>query len=77
MLLKINGRHRFFNKDIVLTKDRPGRWSGTVGGCVFDIVGGRKAGGSSREWFVDCPEYWTGSIFATSLVDCLNLLDKC
>ena len=75
MLMKINGRTRFFNRDIVLTKERPGHWSGTVSGSAFEIVGGRQSGGTSREWFVDCPDFWSGSIFGTSLIACLKLLD--
>lgn len=77
MLLKVNSRLQFFNRDIVLVSDRPGRWSGTVSGHAFKIEGGRAAGGTSREWFVECPDFWNGSINATSLVDGLRLLDNC
>ncbi len=77
MLLKINGRTQFFNREIVLHKDRPGHWSGTVHGHGFKVEGGKQAGGTSRQWYVECPDFWTGSIPATSLVGCLNLLNNC
>lgn len=44
-------------------------------GLVFRIEGGRHAGGSSRDWFVDS-DRWNGSIHCTSIADALRMLEN-
>ena len=76
MLLYVNGRDHFFNREIILNKARAGYWFGTVNGCPFNIYGGKHAGGSSRDWFVECGEYYgENTLQADSLAECLMLLD--
>lgn len=77
MLIKINGRLQRFNREITLNKERPGHWSGMVTGHEFKVEGGKAAGGSKSDWFVECPDFWNGSLKGTSLVSCIKLLDTC
>ena len=77
MLIKINGRLQHFSREITLNKDRPGHWSGTVNGHVFKVEGGKAAGGTRRDWFVESGDFFGGNtLHADSLVECLKLLDS-
>lgn len=76
MLIRINGRLKFFQSDITLKQERRGLYTGTCRGYRFTIEGGKHAGGSRTDWFVECPDFWNGSIQCKSLVDSLRTLDN-
>ncbi len=58
MLVKINGRTRFFDTDkLVITKVSGGKWSVEYDGGTFTIVGGRHSGGARSEWFIHWPRF--------------------
>lgn len=57
-LIKINGRLRFFNcEKIEIKKISSGRWNVKADDHEFIVVGGRKSGGASNEWFLNDPRY--------------------
>ena len=79
-LLKINGRLQFYTRVTEVRALRPGRYAvnSTIGG--FFVEGGRPAGGTSRDWFVETADgsmIWGGTALrATSLLDALKLIDN-
>ena len=75
MLIKINGRTKFFHGIERVTKVRPGRWDVISFRGVYRVEGGRAAGGTSREWFVSGPCY-DEPLRATSLMDACKLIDN-
>jgi hypothetical protein len=81
MLTKINGRTKFYSRISDVRKLRAGRWLVQTNYGAFEIEGGRAAGGSSRDWFVDQVDngrqvFGGKSLKATSLVDALHLLEN-
>ncbi len=53
-IFKINGRSRYLPRIAKIEKIGAARWAGvTIGGVQFVIEGGKKAGGSSHDWFLD------------------------
>ena len=70
---KINGRLYFFGILSNLTRVSKSLWTVERRGVEYRIEGGRHAGGTSREWWLDGPQF-NGSIDCTSLVDALRLL---
>jgi hypothetical protein len=77
MIAKVNGRTRYFAhlENFRLVSRRQGHYSVQRGGVTYHITGGRNAGGSPRDWFVECAE-WNRPIFCNSLMDSLNMLDN-
>lgn len=71
----INGRSYWFDRLTNLRRVSKSKWTVNRYNLQFTIEGGRHAGGTSRNWWVDGPLF-TGSIECTSLVDCLNLLEN-
>lgn len=52
-ILRSNGRLIAVEPRInSIRKVSAGRWEGEASGYSFEIIGGRAAGGSSKEWFV-------------------------
>jgi hypothetical protein len=80
MLMKINGRLKFFSRVQEVRKLRPGHYVAQSSSGVFHIEGGRPAGGTSREWFVEAADgsnvFGGKHLNATSLMDALNLLEN-
>jgi len=74
MLIRINGRLRFFGRLDKVTKVRTGIYEVERNGITYHVEGGRTRGGTAREWFVHAPG-WERSILTTGLVDSLNLID--
>lgn len=76
--IKINGRKQFFNRIVAVTKVRRGHYEVTTE-ChgTFHVEGGKAAGGTRRDWFLDGePERgWHKTIPCTSLVDALRCID--
>lgn len=73
MLIKINGRTKSVPEGFKFRKLKDGQFLVEWNHRRHYIIGGKSAGGSSREWFVDG---FGGekSIAATSLMDCINLI---
>lgn len=80
MLLKINGRTKFFERLTAVEKLRPGlyRVFTTIGGGngrVFHVEGGRHAGGRRTDWFLDGFGDGTKTINCKSLMDALRCIE--
>lgn len=75
MLIKLNGQTRFAGRSVAaFAKVEPGKYQGaTHNGTQFKIEGGKKLGGSARDWFLDIAgETYT----CTSVVDALELVNS-
>lgn len=73
--VKINGRPYWFQHISAVTrKDKHIYEVSTPARGTFTVEGGRHAGSTRRDWFVDSP-LWSGSISCTSLVDACRLID--
>lgn len=79
--ISVNGRVRYFDR--ITDLKRAGRAAWTVvhkgTGGTYRIEGGRHAGGTRRDWFLDGPFTATGtgqSIHCTSLTDALRVLEN-
>lgn len=79
-LLKINGRLKFYHRVEDVRSVRPGHYAVQTSYGVFHVEGGRPAGGSSRDWFVEAADgsgvFGGKHLNATSLVDALHLLEN-
>ncbi len=71
---RINRRLYFFDRLTNLKQVSKSRWTVERRGVEYRIEGGRHAGGTSREWWLDGPQF-NGSIDCTSLVDALRVLE--
>jgi hypothetical protein len=72
--IKVNGRRYWFEHVTNLKRVSRSRWTVERNGVEFRIEGGRHAGGTSREWWLDGPQF-NDSIDCTSLVDALRVLE--
>ena len=51
--IKLNGRHYFVDSEVCeVSKISSGRYEVSYDKTVFLVIGGRAAGGRSREWYV-------------------------
>ena len=50
--LRVNGRKITAGRFEAIKKTGSGKWQGKASGYDFTIFGGRAAGGSSKDWFV-------------------------
>jgi hypothetical protein len=75
MLIKVNGRERYFNylSDLKRVSGSKSRWTVKRLDTEYHIEGGKHAGGRRNEWFVD--GVGSKAIYTTSLMDSLRLLD--
>lgn len=70
-LTKINGRSHFFETSkLVITPVSAGRWSVEYDRATFTVIGGRKSGGASHEWFVHNQEF-----FGDRYVPCKSMVE--
>lgn len=74
MLTKINGRLKFYSRISSVIKTRPGHYDVVMGGRTYHVEGGKPAGGSSRDWFVD--GFGSKGIPCTSLLDALHIIEN-
>lgn len=73
LLIKINGRHRFYENLDSIKKVSPSTFTVVRGGWSYTVFGGKAAGGSSREWYVEGfgdKAIWTHSLLAS--LDLIN-----
>lgn len=70
----INGRVYFVDHLTDFTKTARNKYTVKRNTTVYTIEGGRHAGGTSREWFVECAE-WKKPIVCTSVADAIKMLD--
>jgi len=70
--IKINNRTIFVPNDFQFRKLKDGQFLVEYNNRSHYIVGGTKAGGTAREWFVD--GFGGDSIPTTGLVDSINLI---
>jgi hypothetical protein len=73
MLIKINGRNRFFGRLDSVTKVREGEFAVMRNGIAYKVEGGRHRGGTSCEWFVTGDGEST--YFVNSLIAGLTIID--
>lgn len=75
-LLKLNGRSHFINVDsIEINEVSAGRYTVTYDGDrSFTVIGGRKAGGYSHEWFCHHPLFYGDRYMPTkSMIEAIRL----
>jgi hypothetical protein len=72
--VRVNGRLFFFYHLSNLKRVSRSRWTVERHGVEYRIEGGKAAGGTSRDWWLDGPG-WDKSIDCTSLVDALKCLE--
>lgn len=70
----INGRKRFFSRITVVRRVHNAYYVNTFHGA-YTIDGGRKLGGSARDWFVE-GEHINPAIHCSSVMDALRLLEN-
>lgn len=75
MLVKVNGILRFFDHLENFQKISLSTYIVYRNDVEYRIEGGKHAGGTRREWFVDSAN-WTKAIFCTSLMDALRMIDR-
>lgn len=76
--ITINGRKRYFiHVQSVGRTERPGEFLvySDRRDAPFRVEGGKKAGGTRRDWFLEGPGI-NGAINCTSLMDALNLIES-
>jgi len=73
--LIVSGRRVYTTHLSNFQKPGPYTWTVERYGNTFTIEGGKRAGGTSRDWFVDSPTF-NGSIACTSLVDAIRMIDE-
>ena len=73
---KINGRNYWFDKIEKIERVGKSKWLAVRYGVEYRIEGGRHAGGSRNEWFLDQREMFSNSINCTSLIDALKLIEN-
>jgi hypothetical protein len=74
----VNGRKARIAKRITEIQQAPGskgRWVGLADGKRFEIEGGRHAGGTSRDWFVQWDAISERCMKATSFVDAVTMIE--
>ena len=75
-MIIVHGRRKYYDHLTDFRKVSKSRYTVKRNGVEYQIEGGRHAGGTSREWWVDTAE-WNGKpIDCTSLVDALQLIDR-
>ncbi len=72
--VRVNGRTHFYSHLSNLKRVSRSQWTVERHGVEYHIEGGKHAGGTRRDWFVDGGNF-NGPIHCTSLVDSLNLLE--
>jgi hypothetical protein len=70
----VNGRKFWFDHISDLKHIAGGRWTVLRHGVEFRIEGGKRAGGTRRDWFLEGGNF-NGPIDCTSLVDALRCLE--
>lgn len=78
-ILKINGRSKFYSRITEVRKLRPGHYVVVASFGTFHVEGGKPAGGTSRDWFLDQADgtnIYTRTIRCTSLCDALAIIDN-
>lgn len=74
--VRVNSKFYPFDRIAALYPVGQARWGGrTVSGLAFHIEGGKAAGGSPRDWFLDI-EGGNGAIVCTSAVDALRTINN-
>jgi hypothetical protein len=72
--IHINGRTRYYKRIRALNKVRKGHYAVSTTTGQFTIEGGRHAGGTRTEWFLECQE-WNKPIVCKSILDALTVID--
>lgn len=76
MIVKINGRSRFFRRIDSVKRVGRGKYEVSTSYGSFRIEGGRSIGGSRRDWFLESDRFADGKpIFCTSVIDALNCIE--
>lgn len=73
--MRVNGHLHYFDHVANLKRISQSRWTVERHGVQYRIEGGKHAGGTRRDWWLDGPQF-NGSIDCESLIDALRLLEK-
>lgn len=74
--IKVNGRKVYVSRIEEFKQTRPGHFEGVANETPFHIEGGRAAGGTSRDWFLDWGRLLP-NMRCTSLVNAINMIESC
>ena len=74
--LKINGRAVYVTRITSIERASRAIWRGTASGYAFLIEGGKAAGGSSRDWWVEWDLLGGPAIHVNSFVDAVRLIEN-
>lgn len=76
-ILKLNGKTHFLNVNSIEVKETArGRWQVSYdnGARTFTVLGGRRSGGSARDWFCHHPEFYGDAwLPANSMIEAIKL----
>lgn len=73
-LLKINGRVHYLPRIDSIVTCAPGRYIVKRNDVAYIIDGGKRIGGTRKDWFVQTAG-WTKPIDCTSLIDAVRLVN--
>ena len=73
--ITVNGRKVYVTQINEFKQTRPGHFEGVANGTLFHIEGGRAAGGSPRDWFLDWGDILPAGYRCTSLVDAIKAIE--
>jgi len=73
--IRVNGRVRYFNHVSNLRRVGKSQWTIERHGVEFRVEGGRHAGGTSRQWYLD-GGFLYSTIRCTSLMAALRMLEE-
>lgn len=77
MLIKINGRSRYFGRIETVTEIRPGHYEVTAGQFTLKVEGGRSSGGTANEWLIHADGViFNRTVLTKSLMESLRLIDQ-
>ena len=75
--LRVNGRLTLFPVRITEVRNvKPGKWEGVANGRSFQIEGGKDAGGSATDWFLN----WEGVLDwykCNSAAEAIRTIENC
>jgi hypothetical protein len=74
---QVNGRRIYVKRITAITKIGKAQWYVVDRNeKTYHIEGGKQAGGSSRDWFLDSPEWQGKAIVCSSFCDAINLIEN-
>ncbi len=77
-ILNINGRKKYVGRVKSVSPAGPGKWRVSTNHLgMFTIIGGKKAGGASNEWWVESDDksIFNSHITCSSMQECIRMIE--